>query len=295
MKDTLENIRSNSHGNSLAMLHISVMLFGLSAVLGQSVDLPAVTIAGGRVVCSSLALLIFSLAAKSDLRLHGKKDYGIAIFTGGVLALHWTTFFLAIKSSSVAIGTITFSTFPLFLTFLEPLFFREKLRMTSLVSALFLLLGVWITVPSFSLESNSAIGMAWGLVSGLAYAVMSLSNRYLSVRYSGTTICIYEQGTAAVLLFPTLFQRANQWTTSNLLGVMAIGLVCTAVAHTLYVAALHSVKAQTAGIASGMETVYSVLFAFLFLGEVPSVRELAGGAVILGTAMFSTLFRNHKK
>lgn len=295
MKNTLQNISSHSHRNSLAMLHISVMLFGLSAVLGQFVNLPAVTIAGGRVVCSSLALLIFSLAAKRDLRLHSKKDYGIAIFTGGVLAIHWTTFFLAIKSSSVAIGTIAFSAFPLFLTFLEPLFFHEKLRMTSLFSALFLLLGVWITVPSFSLESISAIGMAWGLVSGLSYAVMSLSNRYLSARYSGTTICIYEQGTAAILLFPTLFLGANQWTTSNLLGIMAIGLVCTAIAHTFYVAALHSVKAQTAGIVSGMETVYSVLFAFLFLGEVPSIRELAGGGVILGTAMFSTLFRNHKK
>ena len=295
MKNAPQNISSNSHGNSLAMLHISVMLFGLSAVLGQFVNLPAVTIAGGRVVCSSLALLIFSLAAKRDLRLRSKKDYGIALFTGGVLAVHWTTFFLAIKSSSVAIGTIAFSTFPLFLTFLEPLFFREKLRATSLVSALFLLFGVWITDPSFSLESSAAVGMVLGLVSGLSYAVMSLFNRYLSAHYSGTTICIYEQGTAAILLFPTLFLGSNQWTTSNLLGIMAIGLVCTAVAHTLYVAALHSVKAQTAGIVSGMETVYSVLIAFLFLGEIPSIRELAGGAVILGTAMFSTLFRNQKR
>lgn len=293
MQDNFQNTGHSSPGNSLAALHVSVMLFGLSAVLGQFLDLPAVTIAGGRVACSSLALLVFSLAARSDLKLRRKRDYGIAIFTGVILAIHWTTFFQAIKSSSVAVGTIAFSAFPLFLTFLEPLFFREKLHATDLISALLLLLGVGITVPSFSLENSAALGMAWGLVSGLAYAVMSLSNRYLSAHYSGTVICVYEQGTAALLL-PSLFLEGSHWSLENLLGIMAIGLVCTAVAHTLYVKALRSVKAQTAGIVSGMETVYSILFAFLFLGEIPSIRELVGGAVILGTAICSPVFKPFK-
>ena len=62
-------------------------------------------------------------------------------------------------------------------------------------------------------------------------------------------------------------------------------------AHSLYVAAQKKVKAQTAGIVSGMETVYGILFAMLFLGEVPSLREAIGGAVILGTALLSSLAR----
>ena len=73
-----------------------------------------------------------------------------------------------------------------------------------------------------------------------------------------------------------------------------IGLVCTAVAHSLYVAAQKKVKAQTAGVISGMETVYGILFALLFLGEVPGVRELLGGAVILGTAVFSSCTASEK-
>lgn len=280
---------SRRGANSVLLLHLSVMLFGFSAVLGQFVDAPAAVIAGGRVVWSSAALLVFSLVRKSSLKLTGKKDYAAALAAGVVLAVHWTTFFQSIQSSSVAIGTITFSAFPLFLTFLEPLVFRESLRLRNVVTALVLLAGVCITIPDFSLANQTTVGILWGLVSALAYAVLSLANRYLSTRYPARTICLYEQGTAAVVLLPALLFSRTVWSPQNFAGIAAIGLVCTAIAHSLYVAAQRHVKAQTAGIISGMETVYGILFALLFLGEVPSPRELVGGAVILGVAVFSSL------
>lgn len=294
MAEELKTRKSGNDRNSIVLLHLAVMLFGFSAVLGQFVSAPAVIIAGGRVIFSSITLLIFSLVTKASLKLRSKKDYGIALFTGVVLAVHWTTFFQSIQSSSVAIGTITFSAFPLFLTFLEPLVFHEKLRFRSVISALVLLLGVGITIPSFSLENETTIGIVWGLISALAYGVMSLSNRYLSGFYESRTICLYEQGTAAVVLLPALFLLQVQWTVENVVGIAAIGLVCTAIAHSLYVAAQRNVKAQTAGVISGMETVYGILFAFLFLGEVPGVRELIGGAIILGVAVFSSLTSSKK-
>lgn len=289
MKENTKKEKTINYGNSIALLHIAVMLFGLSAVLGQFVTATAVIIAGGRVIFSSLTLLIFSLATRSSLRLRSKKDYGIVLFTGIILAVHWTTFFQSIQSSSVAIGTITFSAFPLFLTFLEPLIFHEKLYVHSVISALILLLGVAITVPAFSLENGTTVGTAWGMISALAYAVMSLSNRYLSQFYESRTICLYEQGIAVVVLLPAFFLIQTHWTVQNIAGIAVIGVICTALAHSLYVAAQRNVKAQTAGVISGMETVYGILFAFLFLKEVPGLRELIGGAVILGMAVISSL------
>lgn len=275
--------------NSVLLLHLSVMLFGLSAVLGQFVDAPAAVIAGGRVLWSSAALLLFSLVKKSSLKLRCKKDYSVALAAGVVLAIHWTTFFQSIQTASVAIGTITFSAFPLFLTFLEPLVFREPLRPRNVVTALVLLAGVGITIPDFSLENQVTVGILWGLVCALSYAVLSLANRYLAGRYPAQTVCLYEQGTAAVVLLPALLFSRTTWSLPNFAGIAAIGLICTAIAHSLYVAAQRHVKAQTAGIISGMETVYGILFALLFLGEIPGPRELIGGAVILGVAVFSSL------
>ena len=289
MHNEEQSVQSEEYRKSLISLHIAVMLFGLSAVLGQFVTAPAVIVAGGRVICSSLLLFLLSIAGRASLKLKSRQDYGIAVFAGIILAVHWTTFFQAIQSSSVAIGTITFSTFPLFLTFLEPLLFREKLKVASVLSAAVLLLGVFITIPEFSLENQITIGILWGMVSSLSYAVLSLANRYLSRSYAARTVCLYEQGTAAVVLLPAIFFVKTNWTTQNILGIAAIGFICTAFAHSLYVAAQRKVKAQTAGIISGMETVYGIVYALLFLGEVPGIRELIGGAVILGVALVISL------
>jgi drug/metabolite transporter (DMT)-like permease len=295
MQKTEKIQRLDENRKSIMSLHIAVMLFGFSAVLGQFVDAPAVIVAGGRVVCSSILLLVSALLSKRKIRLTRRMDYGIAVIAGIILAIHWTTFFQSIQSSSVAIGTITFSTFPLFLTFLEPLVFHEKFQMQSLLGAAVLLLGVFITIPEFSMENQMTVGILWGMVSSLSYAILTLFNRYLSHTYEAGTICLYEQGTAAVVLLPTFFFVQTRWTVENIVGIAMIGLVCTAIAHSLYVAAQKKVKAQTAGIISGMETVYGIVFAMLFLGEVPGIREVIGGIIILCVAVLSSLAAARKE
>ena len=279
---------------SVAALNLAVMLFGFAAVIGRFVQVPSAVIAGGRVICSSAVLLVLALATRTPLRLAEKRDLGLAVFAGLVLAFHWTTFFQAIQVSSVAMGTITFSAFPLFLTILEPLVFRERLRARSAVEAVLLLAGVLITLPPDALNSGAAAGAAWGMLSGLAYAVLSLANRHLSVRYPARVVCLYEQATAAVALLPAVLFWSGSWTAADLWGIGALGVVCTALAHSLYVAAQRRVSAQAAGIVSGMETVYGILFALAFLGEAPTGRELAGGAVILGVSLTASLQAGRK-
>ena len=274
---------------NILFLHIAVMLFGLSGVIGQFVEISSVMVALGRVISSSLLLFLIAIAKKDTLKLSSKKDYGLIILTGIVMAVHWTTFFQSIQVSSVAIGTITFSTFPLFLTFFEPLIFHEKLRRQNIFTAVTLMIGVIITIPEFSIENNTTVGIIWGMVCSFTYAIMTLANRYFSSRYTGRIICLYEQGTAAIVLLPALFMMKTQWRIPDIIGVAFIGFICTAFAYSLYVSAQKNVKAQTAGIISGMETVYGILYALLFLGEIPSGRELVGGAVILGVAMYSSL------
>lgn len=274
---------------NILFLHIAVMLFGLSGVIAQFVEIPAVLVALGRVVCSSLLLFVIAVVKKDKLKLDSKKDYGLILLTGTVMAVHWTTFFQSIQVSSVAIGTITFSTFPLFLTFLEPLIFHERLKKQSVFTAVILFIGVIITIPEFSIENNTTVGIIWGMLCSLTYAVMTLANRYFSARYAGRIICMYEQGTAAVVLLPAFFIVNADWRPQDIAGVAFVGFLCTAFAYSLYVTAQKNVRAQTAGIISGMETVYGILYALLFLGEVPHIRELVGGAVILGVAMYSSL------
>ena len=196
--------------------------------------------------------------------------------------------------SSVAIGTITFSTFPLFLTFLEPLIYREKLSIRSIVSAIVLLVGVIITIPEFSMENQVTIGIAWGMLSSLTYAIITLANRYFSGKYQGRIVSLYEQGTAAIVLLPALFLVKATWRAQDIIGVALIGCICTAFAYSLYISAQKKVKAQTAGLISGMETVYGILYAFILLSEIPTMREIIGGVVILSVGLYSSLKPDRK-
>ncbi len=278
-----------SFDRNILYLHIAVMLFGLAGVAAQFVEIPAVLTALGRVICSSILLFLIAVFKKDRLSLNSKKDYGMIILTGVVMAAHWTTFFQSIQVSTVAIGTITFSTFPLFLTFLEPLIFHERLRKQSIASAVVLFIGVLITIPEFSMANHTTIGIIWGMISSFTYAVLTLANRYFSARYAARTICLYEQGSAAIVLLPALFLVEASWRIQDIAGVAFVGFICTAFAHSLYISAQKSVRAQTAGIVSGMETVYGIVYALLFLGEIPSVRELIGGAVILSVALYSSI------
>jgi drug/metabolite transporter (DMT)-like permease len=281
-------MEQNNRKNIL-YLHIAVMLFSISGVVGQFVEIPSVLVAMGRVICSSIILFTIAKVKKSNLALDSKKDYLLIIGAGMVLAAHWTTFFQSIQVSTVAIGTITFSTFPLFLTFIEPIVFHEKLKLKSVISAVILLIGVLITIPEFSMENQVTIGIIWGMISSFTYAIITLANRYFSKKYEGRIVCLYEQGTAAIVLLPAAFLVDATWRAQDIAGVAIIGCVCTAFAYSLYVSAQKGVRAQTAGIISGMETVYGIIYALILLKEVPSVRELVGGVVILGVALFASL------
>ncbi len=271
------------------LLHLAVMLFGLAGIIGKFVSLPAVIVTFGRVFFSSIFLLIIILVKKEKILLANKRDYALMIIAGIIMAIHWFTFLQTIQMSTVAIGTITFSTFPIFVTFLEPIIYKERLRVKDIVLALIMFLGILITIPEFTLDNQVTLAIIIGLMGSLSYAVLCLMNRYFSNRYSGRIICLYEQGIAAITLFPALFIVKAVPNATDLLALIFLGIICTALAHSIYVSSLKKVKVQTAGIISGMETVYSIVFAYVLLKETLGMRELVGGIVILSVAFYASI------
>ena len=266
-------------------LHIAVMLFGLAGVIGKFVSVPAILVTFGRVFFSSIFLLIIILIKKDNWKLK-KRDYSYVIVAGIILAIHWFTFLQAIQIATVAIGTITFATFPIFVTFLEPLIYHEKLEIKNVPMAIIMFAGVLITVPEFSLANQMTLGIVVGMISAFSYAILCLFNRYLSLNYSGTIICLYEQGVATIILFPTIFFVTTTINSLDLGAIIFLGIVCTAIAHSIYVNSLKKIKVQTASIISSMESVYSIIFAFLLLNEMMAFKELLGGLIIIGVAIY---------
>lgn len=270
-------------------LHIAVMLFGLAGVIGKFVTVSAILTTFARVFFSFVFLLIVMLVKREKIVLNNRNDYYLISFAGVVMAIHWFTFLQAIQMSSVAVGTITFSTFPLFVTFLEPLVYKEKLKLKNIVVAVIMFLGVLITVPEFTLKNQMTLAIIIGMFGSLSYAVLCLINRYFSKYYTGRTICLYEQGVASIVLLPSLFVVEINLTAIDFIALVFLGIVCTAIAHSIYISSLKKVKVHTAGIISGLESVYSIIFALILLQEFISIKEFLGAVFILGIAFYASL------
>lgn len=120
---------------SLIYLNIAVLLFGLAGLFGKWIDLPSLGITFGRVFFSSLSLAAFMLLTSQSFKVANRKDLHMLIFAGAIMAIHWWSIFESIKLSTVAIGCITFSTFPLFVTFIEPALDHEMPRKRNVILA----------------------------------------------------------------------------------------------------------------------------------------------------------------
>ena len=274
-----------SRRQSLLDIHLATVLFGLAGLFGKWLALAPFIIVLGRVVFASLALSIFLLSLKLSLRKILRENFILLAVLGFVLAVHWVAFFKSIQVSTVAVGLLAYSCFPVFTVLFEPLFFKEKLDRTNLLLAGLCLGGAFLIVPRFSLADAISQGLVWGLFSGFSFALLTIFNRRLAQRYSSLAIAFLEDSVAAIFLLPFFIFSPSSLTARDMLLLAFLGVVCTAGSHTLFIKGLRGVRAQTASIISSLEPVYGIALAYLMLGETPSPRTLRGGLVILSAAL----------
>ena len=262
-------------------IHAAVLLFGLAGLFGKWLPLSPLFIVLGRVFFASLALALLLFISRQGFSITPRRIYLLLLFLGFILTVHWISFFQSIQVSSVAIGLLSYSTFPVFTTFLEPLFFKERLVKTNVLFSLLCLFGVFLIIPSFHINNSTFRGVLWGLLSGFAFAILTIFNRKLTQKISSLSIAFYQDFFSTIFLLPFLFVLRPEFSSRDIALLIILGTVCTAGSHTLFIKGMRYIKAQTASIISSLEPVYGIIFAFLFLSEIPSLRTIAGGCVIL--------------
>ncbi len=270
-------------------IHSAVFLFGLSGLFGKFLSLPPLVIVFGRTIFASISLILIIICLKKPLTIKSGKEFKILAPLGIILAVHWVTFFHSIQISTVAVGLLTFSSYPLFVTVMEPYLFKEKLTLFDVLTAILILGGIALIIPSFNLSNNITRGVFWGILSGFTFAVLSLLNRKCVETYSPLIITFFQNSFAALVLSPFLFLERWEIQVKDIFLLMALGVFCTAIAHALFIKGLIHVKTQLASIISGLEPVYGIVFALILLGEHPSFRTLMGGILIIGTTLLATL------
>jgi drug/metabolite transporter (DMT)-like permease len=282
-----------SQNRGLGEIHAAVVLFGLAGLFGKWLSLSPLIIVFGRVVFAGLVLGGFLALTRSGPRGtkggNWRSHLGLFPLLGLILAVHWTAFFRSIQVSSVAVGLLSYSTFPLFTAFLEPLMNREPWEPRPLVLSLGCLGGVFLMIPRFDPGNAVFQGVCWGVFAGLTFSLLTVLNRRLSARLPALVIAFFQDSFAALFLVPFFFLLRPRLSGRDLLLLGLLGVACTALAHTLFIRGMREVSARTASIISSLEPAYGALLAFLFLAEVPSPRTIAGGAVIVGSSVLASL------
>ncbi|MBW1724812.1 MAG: EamA family transporter [Deltaproteobacteria bacterium] len=277
------------HG--LLEIHIAVILFGLSGLFGKLLTLPPLVIVFGRTFFAFLTLSIILAGFKIPFRVKSRRDFFVLILLGIILAVHWITFFHSIQISTVAVGLLTFSTFPIFVTFMEPVFFKEKIRPFDILTAGSVVFGLLLVIPSFDFQNNITLGAFWGTLSGFTFAVLSILNRKYVSTYPPILMVCCQNGIATLILLPFMFFENWVLQPADYVLLPVLGIFCTALAHVLFIKSLVHIKTQLASITACLEPVYGIIFALFLLGEIPDARTILGGGIMLGTIALATMKR----
>ena len=217
---------------ALIEIHVAVLFFGLAGLFGKLVFLPSTIIVLGRVFFATIFLTLVLVYRKQEIKLRQKQDYFYMGLMGMILAVHWVTFFQAIQVSTVAIGLLTFSTFPVFVTFLEPFFFKERLVVKDILIAFIAVIGVALVIEEFEIRNSMTRGALWGIASGFTFALLSLMNRKYVKEYSSIVVAFYQDFIATLVLLPFLFMMAPVFRLTDIFLLFILGVIFTGLAHT---------------------------------------------------------------
>jgi len=236
----------------------------------------------GRFAIAGFALAAFMVATGRPFPRG--RPLAFAIGMGGIGYVGQAAcFFTALHYASAGLVALLLYAYPTLVVILSAIFLGQRLtsRRVALLVASFAGLALMLGGGS-----GTPTGIALGLSAAAIYSVYILvGSRELSgtdALASTTVICLSAAGTLAIAsLFIETRLPATTWGWAS---IAALGVVGSVVAILAFFAGLKRVGPSTASVVSTFEPVFTAVLAWIVLGETLSAAQLAGGALVVGTA-----------
>lgn len=266
-------------------IHFCVLLWGFTAILGKAITLPALPLVWWRMTTVAVSLLFIPAFWRGITRMSLRQ---MATYTGiGVLvALHWLTFYGAIKLSNASVAATCMALSPVLIAFIEPLIVGSRFDVRELFFGLAVIPGIVLVVggtPTFM-----RAGIAVGVLSACFVAVFGSLNKKFVAQGDplGITGLQMAAGTIFLALLSPLLSKSERVfalpSRHDAVLLLVLSMVCTLLPYVLSLIALRHLSAFTTALAINMEPVYSILLAMIFFGEQHELqlRFYAGVAII---------------
>ncbi|UOD33628.1 DMT family transporter [Massilia violaceinigra] len=264
------------------MAHVAAVLFGLTGIFGALIHAGATVITVGRAAFAVAALALFALLQQRPL-LRGLDRYKLCmvILSGLLLAAHWVTFFIAVKAGGVAVATLGFASFPAFIALLDMLVFRERIGAREAALLALVSLGLVLVAPSYGMGDRGTVGLLWGVLSGLTFALLAVANRRGARGMDALQVAFWQNLVVTLALAPFAAAGLGAPAPLDWLYLALLGVFCTGLAQYLFVKSLEGLNARSAGMIIALEPVYAIACAWWLFAQQPAPRMLAGAALIV--------------
>lgn len=270
-------------------INIAMILMSFATLFAVAIDWPAAVLVYARMGVATIALLIFLLFMRRSFVVSRRVIVRL-IPLALLLGTHWILLFLSAQISSVAISVVTtVGMLPIFAAFLEPLIHREPLKFADVVVAVMALIGIATMIDQFSWQSNDMQGALLGLLSSFCMALRGVYSRSLVRKNGGVVIMFWQLCLGSMLFSPVLLFFSVQPSIDDFFKILFLGIVVTAVAHTLLLRTYRVITVRTATVISNTNPLYATLYAALLLGQWPTARVLVGGAIVLAAAVYESM------
>lgn len=276
-----------------------MFIWGFTAVLGALISIGATALVWYRMLIASLVIFVYIKIKGISLKAKGKTVLELA-GVGVLIALHWLTFFGAVKIANVSITLAMMSTGAFFTSILEPIFYKRKLIWYELVFGLLVIGGLYLI---FEVETRYTEAIIVALISALLAALFTLFNGKYAKKHDSVMISFYELLTGA--LFITVFLAVTnrfdasffQVQQTDWIYLIILATVCTAYAFIASVKVMKHLTPYTIMLTTNMEPVYGIILAFLILGDAEQMNTgfYFGAILILLTVILNGILKNARR
>ncbi|MDF2630696.1 MAG: hypothetical protein K0R39_4527 [Symbiobacteriaceae bacterium] len=275
---------------------LSMLIWGSVGIFARRAGTEPLITVTFRVLFAAVTMGILVLAQQRNghravAKVGGDWRRWVLLVSSGLgLALNWLFFFKALATTSVTNAVLAYYVAPVLVALTSPLFLNERLERRTVVATALAFGGICVMLyQPRGLLATDMLGVGYGLVAACFYASVTITGRRLA-DVPPARLVLIQCLTASLVLVPAVLLSAGAGALAVGAGALfmlaVIGAVHTALALFLYFSGLRSVKVQHVGVLAYLDPVSAVLFAYLFLTEVPSVASLAGGALVLsGSAL----------
>ena len=276
-------------------LHWIVFIWGFTAILGRLITLDALPLVWYRMLFAVVFIFIYTRIKKISLKV-SKKVLLKFLVAGLVIALHWFTFFRAIKVSNVSITLACLSTGAFFTSIMEPIFNKKKIIWYEIFFGLIVVFGLTII---FNVEGKYKEGIVLALTSAFLSASFAIINSKFVKDNPPTIISFYEL--FGGVLFFTIFIFGTSGFNSDFFKInpndfiylMLLSSVCTAYAFIRSTSIMKFLSPYTVMLTINLEPIYGILLAVLIFKdkEQMSPSFYIGAVIILITVLLNGILK----